>query len=110
MDITNYVFESELRELTADYASDGNNGYSIVNPSFKANGNVYTLTSNISVTQANVGNVQFYIPETVTSTEADLASTVPVMFYGYFSINNGSVTDPEIQKLPILVVVTNDGV
>lgn len=110
VDITDYVFESELRELTAEYASDGANGFNIVNPAFKANGNVFTLTSNIVVTQANVGNVQFYIPAAVTSTEADLASTVPVMYYGFFSINDGSVPDPEIQKLPILVVINNDGV
>lgn len=110
MDITDYIFEAELRELTADAASDTTNGFNISGPAFKSGGNTFTLTSNITVTQANVGNVQFYIPATVTSQEADLAATVPVMYYGYFSINDGGVPDPEVQKLPILVIVNNDGV
>ena len=109
VDITGYSFTSELRELISDFAQDSNNGYSISNPRHEASANVISLTSNISVTNANTGNVSLFIPSTVTSVEAELASTNPVMYYGYFGINNGQ-TNAEIQKINILVVVNNDGV
>lgn len=111
IDITNYTFEFEIIERSVDYITDTKNGINIVGLTAKPGANAIVLTGNITVTDALNGNVQVYIPATVTAVEpSDPDSVTPIVYTGFFSINNGATPTAEIQKLQYLILVSNDGV
>ena len=111
VDITGYTFEAEFVERIADSVTDTKNGISISGLASKTGANVVTLTSNVTVTQANVGNVQLHIPATITSVEpADADSAMPVIYTGFLKVNDGGTPNAQIQKFQYILLVSNDGV
>lgn len=111
VDITSYTFEAEFIERTADSVTDTKNGISISGLATMPGANVVSLTANITVGNAATGNLTLYIPATLTSTEpTDPDSTVPVIYTGFLSVNDGGTPTPQIQKFQYILLVSNDGV
>lgn len=111
VDISNYTFGFELIERQAESVTDTKSGINIYGLEPKPGANVIVLNDQVTVTNAIDGNVQVYIPNSVTSLEpSNPDAEMPIIYTGFFSINNGSPVDPEVQKIQFLVLVSNDGV
>jgi hypothetical protein len=111
IDITAYVFSAEIIERTADSVTDTPKGISISGLAPKTGANAISLTTGITVTNAATGNLQLYIPASVTSAEpSDPDSVMPVIYTGYLAVNDGGSANPQINKHQFIFLVSNDGV
>lgn len=111
IDISDYVITFRLIERAADYVSDTKNGLSIINLQAKTGAVEINLDSDVTILDAVTGLFQVYVPATVTTSEpADPDSTMPILYTGYVSIDNGGSPTAEIFKQQYLFTVSNDGI
>ena len=111
IDITSYAFKFRLIERIADYVSDTPKGLQIVNLQAKTGATEKNLDANVTVLQANIGLFQVHVGSSITSTEpSDPDSTMPILYTGYLSIDNGGSPTAEIHKQQYLFTISNDGV
>ena len=107
IDVTDYTFDFQLIERYVEGFSDIKSVVSLPGISEKTGANVINLASNVTIANVSLGNLIVYLPETLTSNTVPIS--LPTVYTGFIEINDGGAP-PQINKLQMLVIVTNDGV
>lgn len=111
IDITNHTFECKVIERIVDYVGYKNGSIDIPAIYPKPGAVAIDITEHVVKIDAVNGLLQFYLPNDVTVLEpVDPDTSAPIVYTGYLLINDNASVAPLMQKIQILIVVSNDGV